>query len=113
LDNILKAGAQVATHNAASGGNANNPIVDLITELGGLDAIEQLQDHDNHNIYQKAVRIIEMYFGGEEEEEDTTIMPDVDAGAQQYSFGAPPGGGGGYDGAAGGQPNVFNFAGPS
>lgn len=105
IDNILKAGQQAVV----SGGQESNPIVDLISDLGGLDAIEQLQDHDNHAIYQKAVRIIETYFGGEEDTE-TMIEPNVSAGAQQYSFGAPPGGGEG--GPGGSQPTVFNFGGP-
>lgn len=108
LDNILKAGALVAANNASAGGDGVNPIVTLITELGGLDLIEAMQEHDNYAIYQKAVRILETYFGGEDDEGDAALEPEVAENAQQYSFGAPPGAGGGFGG-----PSVFNFGGPS
>jgi len=51
----------------------------------GLDKIEFLQNHENHEIYQKAFDIIEQYFGSEEEE-DRSIAPS--AGDQQFNFAA-------------------------
>jgi len=51
----------------------------------GLDKIEFLQNHENHEIYQKAFDIIEQYFGSEEEE-DRNIAPS--AGDQQFNFAA-------------------------
>jgi len=53
--------------------------------IEGLDKIEFLQNHENHEIYQKAFDIIEQYFGSEEEE-DRSIAPS--AGDQQFNFAA-------------------------
>ncbi len=39
-----------------------------LDESGGLTALEKLQAHYNSRIYQKAVNLIEVYFGFEEEE---------------------------------------------
>ena len=53
--------------------------------IAGLDKIEFLQNHENHEIYQKAFDIIEQYFGSEEEE-DRSIAPS--ANEQQFNFAA-------------------------
>lgn len=96
IENILSAGSK------ALDANGVNPMATLVEQFDGLNKIEELQVHDSHNIYQRAVKIIEKYFGGEEED-DEEIAPAVvgTGGQQQYGFGAaPPGGAGG---------NVFNF----
>ena len=36
-----------------------------IEEVAGLDKIEKLQEHDNRQVYEMALKIIENYFGGE------------------------------------------------
>lgn len=54
--------------------------------LTGLDKIEFLQNHENHEIYQKAYDIIERYFGTEEEDKD--LAPQVDENTQQFQFDA-------------------------
>lgn len=100
IENILKAGLDgIDAH-------GNNPMALLVAECNGLEQIEALQNHDNHNIYQRAVKIIETYFGGEDED-DLDLAPEIQdqGGVQQFGFGVPGAGGAG----AGGGGNVFNF----
>lgn len=61
------------------------PDVGFSVHVLGLDKIEFLQNHENHEIYQKAFDIIEQYFGSEEEE-DRNVAPS--AGDQQFNFAA-------------------------
>ena len=61
----------------------------MIEACDGLDKIENLQNHDNNEIYKKAVKILERYWLEEEEEDHT--------GNSHFSFGVnqsnPPFGG--------------------
>ena len=45
-----------------------------------------MQNHQNTDIYNKAVNIIEVYFGGDDEAEDQNLAPQVDQNAQMYTF---------------------------
>lgn len=45
-------------------------------EAEGLDKIEQLQNHPKDEIHEKAVKILEAYFGFEDEE-DQNLAPQV------------------------------------
>lgn len=84
LENILKAGET----EREMGRSAENPFAKVVDECGGLDKIEDLQQHSLDEIYDKAYKIIAKYFG--EEGEDNALAPQVnDAGG--YSFGAVQG----------------------
>ncbi len=55
-----------------------------------------VKNHDNQAIYNRAVRVLETYFGAEEEAE-TGIAPAVAEGGQQYGFGGGPAPMGGFN----------------
>ncbi|KAI8792170.1 importin subunit alpha-1-like [Biomphalaria glabrata] len=59
-------------------------ISSMLEEVGGLDKIEQLQNHENQQVYKKAYDIIEKYFS--EEGEDESLVPQAGAEANQYQF---------------------------
>jgi len=60
LNNILKmAGDEVES------------ICQVIEECGGLDKIEQLQNHENEDIYRLAFEIIDHYFSANTDDEGT------------------------------------------
>jgi len=85
LENILKVGESIK---AMAGPGATNEYAQYIDEAEGLDKIETLQTHSNNDIYDKAIKILETYFGMEDDE-DQNLAPQIDANAQQYQFGAP------------------------
>lgn len=62
-----------------------NIYAQMIDECEGLDKIENLQNHDNNEIYEKVVKILEKYWAEEDEEQN---LPDgVDENQQGFSFG--------------------------
>lgn len=65
LGNILKSGVQA---------DGTNPCVEWVDEAGGVDKIEALQEHENEDIYEKSLRIIETYFQ-DTEMEDASVAP--------------------------------------
>ncbi|KAI8473408.1 MAG: importin alpha [Monoraphidium minutum] len=105
LENILKVGEQVRKQ---PGGSGSNPYAQLVEDAEGLDKIEGLQEHQNEELYEKAVAILEAYFECEEGE-DQNLAPQ--AGAAAYAFGAAAGAGGAAPGAAAAAPGGFNFGG--
>lgn len=56
----------------------------------GLEKIEYLQKHENHEIYEKCFEIIQRYFTTEDAEE-ASLMPCVDDVAHRYEFNVAPG----------------------
>lgn len=84
LENILKVGE---ADKALQGPHAINIYAKEIDECEGVDKIENLQNHNNTEIYNKAVGLIEKYFVGDDEVEDENLAPSIDPNAQMYNFG--------------------------
>ena len=61
-----------------SGAGGSNPYAQLVDEAEGLDKIEELQNHTNEDIYDKAVNILETFFDVEDGEVEN-LAPQVDA----------------------------------
>ncbi|KAK6233252.1 hypothetical protein SCA6_003325 [Theobroma cacao] len=80
LENILKVGE--ADKNQGNTGGVNL-YAQMIDDAEGLEKIENLQSHDNTEIYEKAVKVLETYWL---EEEDET-MPPGDASQTGFQFG--------------------------
>ncbi|TQD91776.1 hypothetical protein C1H46_022618 [Malus baccata] len=92
LENILKVGE--ADKNMGMNGGINL-YAQIIDECEGSDKIENLQTHDNHEIYEKAVKLLERYWT----EEDEEVQENGNGNGNQhgFTFGAnqpnpPPGG---------------------
>ncbi|KAE8739453.1 hypothetical protein FOCC_FOCC015049 [Frankliniella occidentalis] len=64
----------------------------LVEECGGLDKIENLQNHENEEIYQKALSIIDTYFSSGEPD-DPNLAPQQVNGQLSFNTGAVPDGG--------------------
>lgn len=79
LENILKVGE--AERNL---GNSDvNVYAQMIDDAEGLEKIENLQSHDNNEIYEKAVKVLETYWL----EEDDVTLPSGDDSQQGFHFG--------------------------
>ncbi|MED6220587.1 Inositol monophosphatase 1 [Stylosanthes scabra] len=80
LENILKIGESEKTM-----GNSGdvNLYAQMIDDAEGLEKIENLQSHDNNEIYEKAVKILETYWL---EDEDETLPPG-DVAQPGFNFG--------------------------
>jgi hypothetical protein len=81
LENILKVGE--AEKNLGSTGNANL-YTQMIEDVEGLEKIENLQSHDNNEIYEKAVKILETYCV--EDGDDLEAFPPGDASQSGFQF---------------------------
>jgi len=82
LENILKVGE--AEKNLGAGDV--NVYAQMIDDAEGLDKIENLQSHDNTEIYEKAVKMLESYWL--EEEDDA--MPSGENPQNGFNFGNQP-----------------------
>jgi len=84
LENILKSAP------SPSESHQPNPYADLIEECYGLDKIEFLQSHENLEIYKKAFKLVEMYFGSEDDgDSDAQVNPSVASDQQVFQFNGP------------------------
>jgi len=100
LENILKVGDQDAK---VSG--SHNQMTTFIAEADGLTKIEELQQHNNNDIYEKSIKILETYFGVEDEEEMPALAPQMAEGGASFAF-APPA-------EMGDQTQQFDFSNPT
>ncbi len=80
LENILKVGDAEQKQL----GHPRNMMAQWVEEAEGLEKIEDLQQHENDEIYHKVLKIIGEYFEGEEVVEGT-LAPGVEGG--QFTFG--------------------------
>jgi importin subunit alpha-1 len=85
IENILKLGEDDMDKSQTD----VNDFSRLVEEADGMDKLETLQSHANDEIYQRAVKILETYFGLEEEEV-ASIQPDVAADGSAFNFGSQP-----------------------
>ncbi|OSX70689.1 hypothetical protein BU14_0690s0003 [Porphyra umbilicalis] len=118
LDNILKVGEALKV--AKNDGSATNDYADAVEAADGLDRIELLQQHANVDVYEKAVRVLEVYFGAAEDTSVAELEPGT-AENGQFAFGMPgadrvSAGAGGFDFGTAGAPGAatgapFNFGG--
>ncbi|CAO2837615.1 unnamed protein product [Amaranthus hypochondriacus] len=83
LENILKVG-EADKEMGMNGGV--NVYAQFIDECEGLDKIENLQTHDNNDIYEKAVKVLEKYWA--EEEEQAVQEGSAAMNQQGFNFGA-------------------------
>lgn len=95
LENILRVGQKERDTSGAD----FNEYAQNIESVGGLDKIEGLQQHSNQEVYEKAVRILEVFFMADEEEEIDGVVPDHSGGQFGFNVAPTPEGG-------------FNFGGP-
>lgn len=63
-------------------------MLQLMDEVGGIDALEKLQEHEHEKVYNRAVHILTTYFGEVEEECSENIAPANDGNT--YTFGMAP-----------------------
>ena len=75
-----------------AGEEATDRLTTLIDECGGIDVLEELQQHESPAVYNKAITMIENWFGGDDEEEDgeNSFAPNIEATTGgSFAFGAP------------------------
>ena len=62
------------------------PAANLVDEADGVEKLENLQHHENAKVYEKAVAIIETYFGAEDDEAPD-VAPGIAGDGAAFSFG--------------------------
>lgn len=82
---VLQIALEALEHILRVGATCGINVPQLIDEAGGIDRLENLQEHSNEDIYEKSVRLIETYFGSEEVASEN-LVPQVSAN-NTYSFG--------------------------
>uniref|UniRef100_A0A0D9Y7Y9 Importin subunit alpha n=1 Tax=Oryza glumipatula TaxID=40148 RepID=A0A0D9Y7Y9_9ORYZ len=86
LDNILRVGEAKKNLGACN----MNIFVPMVDEADGLDKIEDLQNHDNVEIYNKAVYVLESYWV-QEDDQQPFLIPSVsesESDNEMFQFGS-------------------------
>lgn len=68
----------------------------MVEELGGLDKLEALQQHENEEVYKKAYAIIDTYFNNGDDEAEQELAPKEVNGALEFNATQPKAPEGGY-----------------
>ena len=76
IERILKVGESL--------GSVGESYLRYLDEAGGFDKLEELQEHVNEEVYEKALSIIDTYLGGDEVEAEN-LLPQTDG--NQFVFG--------------------------
>jgi importin subunit alpha-1 len=82
LENMLKVGE---AEKDLGNNNGVNIYARYIDEAEGLEKIENLQTHDNNEIYEKAVKILETYWLEEDEDQNGAVGGEVSQ--SNFTFG--------------------------
>ncbi|KAL5064310.1 hypothetical protein RYX36_026047 [Vicia faba] len=90
LKNILIVGK---AENSQGNSEDANLYAQMIEDSEGLEKIESLQNHDNNEIYEKVVKLLETYWC----EEESEILPSSHGDQSGFNFASkepllPPGG---------------------
>eukprot|EP01093_Parvamoeba_rugata_P019473 TRINITY_DN879_c0_g1_i1.p3 TRINITY_DN879_c0_g1~~TRINITY_DN879_c0_g1_i1.p3 ORF type:complete len:140 (-),score=4.32 TRINITY_DN879_c0_g1_i1:41-460(-) len=88
IEVMLKVG-ETASQAHKFGGASENRVALQLEECGGLDTIEDLQNHSEEDIYKQSVRIIENYFGEDDAEENLEGLAPSNMQMQPFQFGQP------------------------
>lgn len=81
IDNVLKVGKEHFTQ------NGDNQFALMFEQEGGLDKLEELQYHANHQIYDRVIKILEVYFQEENQQfmiEESTLGGATNDGAFHF-----------------------------
>jgi len=68
----------------------------MVEEMGGLDKLETLQQHENEEVYKKAYAIIDTYFSNADDEAEQELAPQEVNGALEFNATQPKAPEGGY-----------------
>lgn len=68
-----------------TGDAENKDFISFVDEADGIRRIEELQEHQSEEVYDKAIQIIETYFGTEDGMEDENLAPMTDG--NMFAFG--------------------------
>lgn len=82
ISNILRAASKYSEE-------AKRLLCIQFEELGGVDKLEMLQNHDNNEIYEYAQRLIDTFFSEDEADTDSAVAPTQDE--TQFGFVVPSG----------------------